>query len=254
MARPTALLRPIPDSFDRALVREAGITLDVAHARAQHEEYRRRLEDAGYQVELVPVDENHPDSVFIEDTAVIVGEVAVITRPGAESRRGETPPVARALAGRFAITEITRPGYLDGGDVFIAGTTLYVGRSERTNSEGIDQLRAIAFQQGFAVVAVDVYGVLHLKSAVLPVGEDTVVVTAGTVDEERLGELHILREDPAERHRFSALPLANGRLLVTAAAPATTEMLGRSGYRVVPIDVSEIQAADGGLTCMSILF
>jgi dimethylargininase len=250
----TALIRPVPESFDRALVRGVQPRIDVELARAQHDEYRRHLADAGYSIEVVPSDEAHPDCVFIEDTAVIVGEVAVISRPGAISRRGETLPVAAALSPRFAITQTTEPGTLDGGDVLIMGDVVYVGHSTRTNSDGIDQLRAIAFHQGLGFVTVEVREVLHLKSGVLPIDGKTVVVTPGTVEEDKLDSLEIVCEDEAERHLFSALPLDDGRVLVTASAPSTAEMVARSGHEVVPIDVSQFQAADGGLTCMSILF
>jgi dimethylargininase len=250
----TALIRPVPASFDHALMREKRPRIDVELARSQHDEYRARLEEAGHTIEVVPTDEAHPDCVFIEDTAVIVGEVAVITRPGAVSRRGETPPVARALARWFATAEITEPGTIDGGDVFVMGEVLYAGLSERTNADGIDQLRAVTFHQGLRLVTIGVNDVLHLKSAVLPIDEETVVVTPGTVDEDLLDGLHIVYEVETERHRFSALPLGEGRVLVTANAPATTERIANSSRDVVPIDVSQIQAADGGLTCMSILF
>lgn len=250
----TALIRPVPESFDRALIREGTPRIDVELARAQHDEYRRHLADAGYSIEVVPTDQAHPDCVFIEDTAVIVGEVAVISRPGAISRRGETLSVAAALSSRFAITQITEPGTLDGGDVLIMGDVVYVGRSTRTNSDGIDQLRAVAFHQGLDLVAVEVREVLHLKSAVLPIDGKTVVVTPGTVEEDKLDALEIFYEDEAERYRFSALPLGEGRVLVTASAPFTAELVARAGHEVVPIDVSQFQAADGGLTCLSILF
>jgi len=250
----TALIRPVPASFDRAVVHEGRPKIDVGLARAQHDVYRRHLEEAGHTIEVVPADEAQPDCVFIEDTAVIVGEVAVIARPGEVSRRGETSPVARALASRFATAEITEPGTLDGGDVFIMGDILYVGRSARTTSDGIDQLRAIAFHQGLGVVTIGVREVLHLESAVLPINEETVVVTPRAVDEERLDGLHIIYENATERHRFSALALGERRVLVTANAPATADMVARSGHEVVAVDVSQIQAADGGLTCMSILF
>lgn len=250
----TALIRPVPASFDQALMREERPRIDVELARSQHDEYRTRLEEAGHTIEVVPADEAHPDCVFIEDTAVVVGEVAVIARPGAVSRRGETPPVARTLAKWFATAEITEPGTLDGGDVFVMGDVLYVGLSERTNADGIDQLRAVTFHQGLKLVTIRVNDVLHLKSAVLPIDEETVVVTPGTVDEDLLEGLHIVHEVDTERHRFSALPLGDGRVLVTANAPATAERIAKSSREVVPIDVSQIQAADGGLTCMSILF
>jgi len=250
----TALIRPVPDSFHKALVRDGSPKLDVELARAQHADYRKVLEVAGHTIEVVPTDEAHPDCVFIEDTAVVVGRVAMIARPGVDSRQGETPPVGRALATRFSTTEITAPGTLDGGDVFTMGEVVYVGHSTRTNSEGIDQLRAVASHQGLGVMAVAVHDVLHLKSAVLPIDEETVVVTPGSVDEARLNGLHVVYESEGERHRFSALPLGGGRIAVTANAPATAEIVSSLGHEVVVIDVSEIQAADGGLTCMSIIF
>ncbi len=248
----TALLRPVPDSFHQAQVREGKPEIDVTLARAQHDEYRRQLEKAGHFIEVVSTDEDHPDCVFIEDAAAIVGGVAVIARSGATTRRGETGPVAHALSDRYPTTEITDPGTLDGGDVFTLGDVVYVGRSSRTNSEGISQLRAVAHRQGFGVVTVDVHDVLHLKSAVLPIDEETVVVTPGSVDEDRLDGIRVIYEKDAERHRFSALPLGDGRVMVTANAPATAESVSALGYEMVMIDVSQIQAADGGLTCMSI--
>jgi dimethylargininase len=250
----TALLRPVPDSFPRALVRHGRPALDLARARAQHGEYRRLLEQSGLVIELVPTDEAHPDCVFIEDTAVILGAVAVIARPGAESRRGETAPVERALDGRFDIARITAPGTLDGGDVLALGDVVYVGRSSRTNDAGIDQLRAVAHHQGLRLVTVDLGDALHLKSGLLPIDDETIVVTPGSVDETKLRGLRIVYEDTGERHRFSALPLPNGQVMVTAAAPRTAEMVSALGAQPLPVDVSEIQAADGGLTCMSIVF
>jgi dimethylargininase len=244
----------VPDSFERALTRDGRPDLDVGAARAQHDVYRGHLANAGYEVEVVSSDENHPDCVFIEDTAVVLGSVAVITRPGAPSRRGETGPVAQALSDRFPIVEIAEPGTIDGGDVFVAEGTVYVGRSSRTNQEAIDQLRAIALGQGMELVVVDVLDTLHLKSAVLPIDTHTVVVTPSAVDEAPLRHLRILYEAATERHRFSALPLHDDTVLVTANAPATAEMVTDLGRNVIPIDVSQIQAADGGLTCMSILF
>jgi dimethylargininase len=250
----TALIRSVPDSFSKALVRQGHPTIDVGLARAQHQEYRRHLKESGHVIEVLPADEAHPDCVFVEDTAVILGPTALITRPGAESRRGETAPVEQALADRFHIARIAPPGTLDGGDVLVMGDVVCVGRSSRTNTDGIDQLRALAHLQGSRVEAIDVQGVLHLKSAVLPVDDETVVVTPGAVDETRLDGLRILYEHDAERHRFSALPLPGGKVMVTATAPATSAAVASRGLEVIPVDVSQIQLADGGLTCMSILF
>ena len=249
----TALIRELPDTFDRAIVRDAMCKPDVALARRQHSRYRELLETAGYVVEVVPGDETHPDCVFIEDTAVIVGGVAVAARPGARARRGEVDPVTDRLEDRFEVLRIDSPGTLDGGDVMIMGDTLFIGRSARTNDEGIRQLERVARSQGLTTTPVPVSGVLHLKSAVLPVDEHTVVVTPGTIDESLLSDLRVVHEMTHERHSFSALRMRNGDVLATDNAPDTTEVVSGLGLNMVPIDVSEIQAADGGLTCMSIL-
>jgi dimethylargininase len=251
---PVALLREVSPSFADAIVAHAGRAPDVALAIEQHSLYRRALESAGYAVEVLAGNPDHPDCVFIEDAGVVIGEIAVATRPGAEERRGEVDPVAARLATSMATRAIEGPGTLDGGDVMVMNGTVYVGRSTRSNDYGIEQLATIAATQGMSLVPVPVSGVLHLKSAVLPVDPETVVVTPGTVDEGLLEGLRIVHETDNERHRFSALPLADGSLLVTANATETAGMLIDLGMRPVPIDVSEIQAADGGLTCMSILF
>ena len=250
----TALVRGVPDSFIDALRRKSGPALDADLARNQHGAYVAALESAGYAIETVAADERHPDSVFVEDTAVVVGSTAVIARSGALSRRGETPPVAAALASRFSTTAIVRPGTLDGGDVMQIGGSVYVGRSRRTNRNGIDQLAAICATLDLPVTTVDVDDALHLKSIVLPLDDETVLVTANGVDEEALKDLQVVHQAESKRHRCSALPMPDGRLMVTANAPATADMLAKAGYVVVPIDVSELQAADGGLTCLSIVF
>ena len=250
---PTAWVREIPDSFVSAIVSEAGRAPDVELARHQHRVYRQHLERAGLEVIALPADEGYPDCVFIEDAAVLLGSVAVATRPGAEPRRGEVDPVITALGERYETAGVEAPGTLDGGDVMVLGDVVYVGRSRRTNDEGIAQLGKIAALAGYSLRPLPVRGVLHLKSAVLPVTEETVVVTPGTVNEELLAGLRIIPEADTERHRFSALPLGTGEVLVTSNAPETASRLDGLGILLTPIDASEIQAADGGLTCMSIL-
>ena len=247
-----AWVREVPASFSDAIVGERGRKPDVGLARQQHRDYCNRLAESGLNLISLPADESHPDCVFVEDTAVIIGDRAVITRPGAPARRGEVEPVSEALSEHFDITTMSAPATLDGGDVMLVGSTVYVGRSARTNQAGFEHLAEVARGAGFGCVAVSVSGVLHLKSAVLPVSHDTVVVTLETVDESRLAGLRIVYENPSERHLFSALPLAD-RLLVTSAAPQTGRVLQRAGFEMDMIDVSEILAADGGLTCMSII-
>lgn len=251
---PTALVREVGESFARALADPGAPDVDVALARAQHDRYRAELAGAGYRVEALAADEACPDGVFIEDTAVVLGETAVLARPGAPSRQAEVGAVAEVLAGDFGLVEIEPPGTLDGGDVFLAGNTLYAGLSRRSNQSGVDQLSRAATEAGLEVVQVPVGDTLHLKSAVLPLDEETVLVTRGGAEEEPLARLRIVHEDDQERYLCSVLPLGNGRLLVTASAPRTADLLAGLGYEVVPIDISEFQAKSGGLTCLSILF
>lgn len=250
---PTALLRAIANTFDRAIVSGEGRAPDPDRARVEHAVYRQALLDAGYEIEVLPADDAHPDCVFIEDTAVVIGSQVVATRPGEPSRRGEVREVIEHLSGRAPVSRIEAPGTVEGGDVMILGERLFVGMSRRTNRDGIDQLRRVAESQGLSVTAVPVDGVLHLKSGVRPIDDRTVVVTPGTVDETLLSGLRIVHEPSHERHAFSALPMSNGKVLVAASAPDTTSLIVDLGANVLPIDVSEIQAADGGLTCLSIL-
>lgn len=250
----TALVREVGDSYGRALAEPGAPDVDLSHARTQHDRYRTELANAGYRVEALAADEDCPDGVFIEDAAVVLGDTAIIARPGAASRRAEVGPVAEALSVRFSLVEIIAPGTLDGGDVFIAGNTIYAGLSGRTNQAGLDQLFGFASEAGMDTVAITVGDTLHLKSAVLPLDEETVLVTVGGAEEEPLRNLRIIYEDPRERYAASVLPLGDGRLLVTSAAPRTSDVLSDLGYEVVPIDISEFQAKSGGLTCLSILF
>jgi dimethylargininase len=203
---------------------------------------------------MLTADSRFPDSVFVEDPVVVVGRTALITRLGAASRVGEEVLVAEKLASHLDIVSMAPPATLEGGDVFIVNETVYVGRSERTNQEGINQLSEIAAQHQLGVVPVDVSGVLHLKSSVLPIDSETVVVTPGTVDESKLAAFRVIHENVTERHKFSALALQTGVVIVTHNAPRTSEQVAALGQEVIPVDVSEIQAADGGLTCMSVMF
>jgi len=224
-------------------------TVDPDLADEQWEAYVTALGDNGFEVIDVEPSEEHPDSVFIEDTLVIFGGTAVVTSPGAESRRGETDAPADA-AHRLGLTvrTIERPGTLDGGDVLKVGSTVYVGRGGRTNAEGIRQLRAIVAPLGYTVIAVPVKKVLHLKSAVTALPDGTVVGYAKHVD------------NPAVFDRFLALPepgaavvvLSDDAVLMAASAPKSAALIADLGYRVVTVDVSEFEKLEGCVTCLSV--
>ncbi len=227
--------------------------IDTARARTQHEAYQRLLEDAGYDVRVVAADEACPDCPFVEDTAVVLDTVAIATRPGAPARRGEVAAVAAELERLKPVRTIEGPGTVDGGDVLRIGDTLYVGRSTRTNDAGIEQLGAIAADDGLRVVAVPVRGVLHLKSAAAQLDEATVLVARDCIDPEVFAGYRLIDKAPGEEHLASVLRLASGRLVMTTTAPHTRQRLQEHGYAPDVIDSSEFQAADGGLTCLSIL-
>jgi len=253
MEQDLAFVRAVPDSFPEALVRGPRPHIDLDEARAQHGRYVRTLVDAGYAVDVIATDENHPDCPFVEDVAVVLEHVAVVTRPGAVSRRGEAEPVAASLAAHRTLRRIEPPGTLDGGDVLTIGDQCFVGRSARSNADGIRQFARFAAEDGRATTPVDVSGVLHLKSAVSCLDDQTLLVGPGTVPETMFAGFTIIPKVASEIHLASTLRMRNGRLLMTANAPGTAERVASRGFGVDLIDMSEFQAVDGGLTCLSIL-
>ncbi|MCP4308866.1 MAG: dimethylargininase [bacterium] len=250
---PTALIRGVPESFSNALVMGERPAIDVEKARAQHRGYQEMLQNAGYSLLPVAADERYPDCPFVEDAAVILDSLAVITRPGAPERRGETEAMAAALGTLLALRHISDPGTIDGGDVLRVGSTVFVGRSTRTNDAAIVQLGEFAAEVGLNVVAVPVSGVLHLKSAVALLDDETLLIAPDCVDVGLFANYSLLHKAPGETHLASVLRLRSGTLAVTTTAPATTGLLRDKGYSVVSVDSSEFQAADGGLTCLSVL-
>jgi len=226
--------------------------IDVERARAQHAAYEHLLTDLGCSVQRVAGAEEQADAVFIEDTAVVLPTIAVMTRPGAQSRRAEVDAVAAALAAYRPLAFINAPGTLDGGDVLRAGRTLFVGRSTRTNDAGIAQLAAFAAPQGFTVRQIDVGGALHLKSAVTEVNANTLLVNPAWVDVLQFGDWQILEVDPDEPAAANVLRIGNA-LVHGAAYPRTRARLEAAGYRVHAVDVSELAKAEGAVTCCSVL-
>lgn len=248
-----ALVRAVPDSFVDALVMGERPAIDLGRARSQHAAYRKLLEGDGYEVRVIVADEAYPDCPFVEDTAVVLDTVAVATRPGSPQRRGEVAAVAVELERILPVRAIEAPGTLDGGDVLRVGKTLFVGRSARTNDAGIAQLQAIGATDGLAVVAASVRHVLHLKSAVAQLDDETLLVAPDCVDVDLFAGYRIVEKAKGEEHLASVLRLGSGRLAATTTAPATLQRLEQSGFAVEPVDSSEFQAADGGLTCLSVL-
>lgn len=247
-----ALTRSVPTSIARCeLTHIAREPIDWKRAVAQHRRYEETLTAVGCRVtRLAPLDDA-PDAVFVEDTAVVFDECAVIARPGAPSRRQETPSVEEALKPLRQLRCIAAPGTLDGGDVLRLGRTLFVGRSTRTNAQGIDQLERAVRPFGYAVRAVTLGRRLHLKSAASALG-DRLLIDPGSVDRETFDGLTTIDVDPSEPGAANVL-FVNGTVICPANAPRTAERLERAGYRVVAIDASELAKAEAGLTCCSLL-
>jgi dimethylargininase len=243
-----ALTREVPLAINACeLTHVQRQPIDLAAARAQHAAYEAALAAARCTVRRLPPLDGMPDSVFVEDTAVVVDELAVIARPGAASRRGETSSVAEALRADRDVVEILEPGTLDGGDVLQLGKSVYVGLSSRTNAEGARQLAAFLGAYGYHVRPVEVRGALHLKSAATRV-LGGVLVNPDWIDKS-IFDGEVIDVDPGEPFAANVL-LAGDALLCSTAFPKTNARL----TNVVEVDASELAKAEGGLTCCSIVF
>jgi dimethylargininase len=227
--------------------------IDVRRAVAQHRAYRLALEALGCRVLQLPAEPELPDSVFVEDVAIVLDEIAILTRPGAESRRGEVASVGALLGDYRELLAVEAPGTLDGGDVLLAGRTLYVGQSARSNAEGIAQLRNLLADRGYAVQGVPTHGCLHLKSAVTRLADDTLLLQPAWVERERFRDFRVIEVDPAEAHAANVLRIGDA-LLMPASFPRTRQRLLDAGFDVTSVDVSELQKAEGAVTCCSLVF
>lgn len=247
-----AWVRAPTAAYARCLRGHDGPDPDAALAVRQHEGYVAALREAGIAVEIVPPHDALPDACFVEDGAVILSDaVAVLSRPGAPSRRDEVETLEPVLGRALRLERLTAPATLDGGDVLRLGAQLLVGRSSRTNDAGIAQLRALAGPHGLEVIAVDVRAGLHLKSACTALDARTVVVDPAALDPtvlEALGLAALPVDEP-----LGANVLAFGdRVLVSAAAPRTASMLEARGHAVVRLELSELHRGDGALSCLSL--
>jgi dimethylargininase len=225
-------------------------SVDVALAQEQHTAYTEVLSASGWTIEQAPAADDCPDSVFIEDTVVICEDLAVLTRPGAAARRPEVAGVAEAVAGLGLRTAaIEEPGTLEGGDVLQVGRTVYVGRGERTNGDGIRQLRSLLTPLGRTVVAVPLGDVLHLKSAVTALPDGTVLLLPGLVPAELFPAVRPVGEEAG----CHVVPLGGDRVMIAASAPRTAAMLDSLGFTPVVVDISEFEKLEGCVTCLSVL-
>ena len=228
------------------------LPIDIALAVEQHAEYERTLERLGCKIHRLPAGADMPDSVFIEDTAVVLEEIAIIMRPGAESRQEETAAVEEWLKQRILTARIEPPATLDGGDVMVVGRSVFVGASSRTNQPGLDQFRTIVEHFGYTMTVVEVHGCLHLKSAVSVAGEDTLLINPRWVSVDRF-DAYTLVSVHAEEQPAANVVRVRDDLVYSAAYPRTLERLVNAGARVTTVDVSELAKAEGAVTCCSLI-
>jgi dimethylargininase len=227
--------------------------IDLEIARAQHHAYEQLLETLGARVLSLPAEPDLPDSMFVEDPAIVLDELAVIFPLGTTSRRPEAPSLAQAISRFRKLQHVTLPGTLEGGDILRIGSNLFVGVTNRSNPEGIRQLTAILAPHHYEVIAVPVTGCLHLKSAVTSLSRNTLLANRAWFDPSPFSGYDWIEIDPAEPHAANALSLAN-TVIFPASFPRTRARIEAAGFHVTSLDISELQKAESGLTCSSLIF
>ena len=253
MKKLIAITRPVSPAIDRCeLTALKRAPIDLKRAVAQHHQYEETLQSLGVEVLRLPEQPHLPDAVFVEDTAVVLDECAIITRPGADSRKPETKSVARALAPYRTLYTIQAPGRLDGGDVLVVGKRIWVGMATRSNPSAIEQMQAFLEPFGYAVGGVPVSGCLHLKSAVTLVAQDTLLINPAWVDQVNFPGMEFIKVDPSEPYAANAL-LVGEAMLYQPAYPKTLQRLEEAGIHPILVDQSELAKAEGALTCCSLI-
>jgi dimethylargininase len=249
----TAITREISPRFDECEITHIERTpIDIDVARAQHHAYVNALRELGCEVIELPAEPDLPDSVFVEDAAFVLPEVAVITRPGADSRKPETISIIQALSPLVELVHVREPGTVDGGDVLVVGKKIYVGLSTRSNQEAIDQLNEMLREYGYSVMGVVLRDCLHLKSAVSRVDDRTLLINSNWVDPSCFENFELIEVAPSEPHAANCLPI-KGSIIFPTAFPKTRAKLAEKGYKVVAVDVSELAKAEGAVTCCSLI-
>lgn len=248
-----ALTRPTGEELAQCELTHIDRTpIDIDRACEQHEAYLETLRSLGVTVVEMERLPDHPDAVFVEDTALVLNEVAVIMRPGAASRRGETESVARELARYRPVVELSEPATLDGGDIIVIGRRILVGEASRSNPAGVAALRDLLTPFGYSVESVPVHGVLHLQSAATKVDQDTLIYNRGQVDLGFL-DVRLLEAHPDEPQGANVVRIGDA-LLADASAPRTLESLNAHGCNVYPVHVDEFAKAEGAISCKGIIF
>ncbi len=250
----TAIAREVSPSINQCqLSFHARQPIDVARAIAQHQAYQDCLAELGIRIVSLPPEPKLPDAVFVEDSAVVVDELAIIPIMGAPSRRSETATVAKALSPYRSLKFLASPSTLDGGDVLLADRTVFVGVSRRTNREAISQLNDILGPHQYAVKPVEVRGCLHLKSACSWIGNNTLLVNRSWIDPGALDGFELVDVADEEPAAANALRIRDV-VIIPASFPQTRALLEQRGFQIRTVDLTELQKAEAGVTCCSLIF
>lgn len=252
--------------FTKAIVRKPcpNLTQGITHAGLgvpdyhkallQHARYTDVLRELGLEVTLLEADDRFPDSVFVEDVAICTPHCAIVSRPGANSRRDEIEGIRESLHQHYDNVEhIDEPGTLDGGDVMMVGSHYYIGLSERTNPEGAEQLITILERYGMTGSQVPLQEVLHLKTGVSYLEENTLLVSGEFVSRDTFKDFRMIKVPPEEAYAANGIWI-NGSVLVPAGFPYTQKQIEDCGYTTIPLEMSEFEKLDGGLSCLSLRF
>ena len=248
-----AVTRQISPRFNECEITHIERTpIDLDIARAQHDAYVHLLAGLGCQVIELPEEPDLPDSVFVEDTAFILPEVAVITRPGADSRKPETETIVPALAPYRPLLHVAHPATVDGGDVLVAGKNIFIGLSTRSNRNAVDQLNSLLDDYGYKVWGVEMKDCLHLKTAVTRVDDATLLINKNWVDASNFPGFDLIEVDASEPFAANCLPV-RGKIIYPTTFPKTRKRLEDKGFVIAAIDLSELAKAEGAVTCCSLI-
>ena len=249
-----ALVREVPDTYHNCVSDSPGAnSIDVDLARRQHQLYCKALEDQGLQLIKINPDNGLPDCCFVEDTAIIAGGTAIITRMDTPSRAPETAATQMVLEKYKIIKEIKIPATLDGGDVMKIDKKIYIGLSTRTNQEAVEQVQALVKGEGYQAIPVKINDILHLKSACTYIGHNFIILSPGHFDQSVFSQYKIITVPPEEAYAANCLAV-NGRVLIARGFPRTREMIEKSGFETIELDMTEFKKGNGSLTCLSVLF
>lgn len=250
---PVAITRKISPRFDECeLTFAERVSIDIVLARAQHHAYTQALKSLGCEVVELPALPDYPDSVFVEDTAIILSEAAVLTRPGAQSRRGEVAEITEALRPYRELLFVREPATVDGGDILVLGRDIYIGLSTRSSVPALSQIHSLVSRFGYRVFLIPIRGCLHLKSAVTRINEDSLLINPHMVDAEHFKRFDLLEVDPGEPHAANILGVGNSHIY-PSAYPKTQACLEQRGLKLITLDLSEILKAEGAVTCCSLI-